>query len=112
MKKYRTIHGSVAENMLQHDYASILHDASTELSESEYQRLVDVANVGYDHAVQKNAYIESLYVTVVEWDTVARRSKLHLHQNSMETVFKTLYNELGEVKQQMKENQKYYDTRS
>lgn len=106
MTTYNVI-GSAAEKALIQDYELILNDASTELSDAEFIHLTDIAHIGYEYAAQKEDYIESLRDTVYEWVTEARREKLHFTQSSTEIDFGNLYNETGEVKNQMKASQSF-----
>lgn len=105
MKKYHIIRGSVAEQMLQHDYASVLSEASAELSESEYKHLADIAGIGFEYAAQKDDYLDALHETVFGWVVEARREQFYLIQDSMEIDLKVLYNAPDEVKRQMDANQ-------
>lgn len=107
MKKYLIIHGSAAD-ALHEDYESILSDAATELSEAEYEHLADIANIGFEYAMQKDEYIEALQDIVFGWLAEARRADIHLIQASTEIDFINWYNEPIEVKKQMKVNQGFH----
>lgn len=107
MSNIFVIKGSTVELSLPQDYESILDEVSAELSEAEYEHLLDIANVGYEHASQKDDYLDSLYDTVNDWAAEARRAKLHLTQGSTEIAFQNWYNDTHEVKNGMESGQSY-----
>lgn len=109
MIKYKVIYSSVVEKSLIQDYESVLNDASVELSEAELKHLTDIAHVGYEHAAQKEGYVEALHYAVSEWIAESRRAELHFVRSSPEIDFDHWYNNTSEVKKQMKTNQ-HFDT--
>lgn len=105
MSKHYMINGSAAELPLPQDYESVLSEVSSELSDTEYEHLLDIADIGYEHASQKDDYIVSLCDTVYEWAAEARRAKLHLTQGSTDFAFDISYNNTDEVRNEMKRDQ-------
>lgn len=105
MNRHYITSGNIVKEMLAQDYTSILDSASDELSDAEYRHLVDIANVGYEHAWQKDDYVDSLRDTVCEWVSETRRAKLHLTQCSTDIDFEIWYNDASEVREKMREHQ-------
>lgn len=105
MAKHYITKTSTARKTLTQDYESMLGDISTELSESECKYLADIAKIGYEHALQKDDYIEAVHDTVCEWVAETRRAKLYLTHDSMGNDFASWYNGTGEVESKMKSHQ-------
>ena len=99
MKQYRIIRGSVAEQLLVHDYEAILDRFSPQLTETEYEHLASFASIGYEHAAQKSDYLLSLQDTVLEWAAETQRAELHFVP--MDIDFLDRYNKSSEVKEHM-----------
>lgn len=99
------IQGSVVERDLEYGYESVLNDAYTNLTETEYKHLMDIAHIGYEYATQKADYVEELNDIVCDWVCEVRRSALHITQNSVKIDMKNVYNEANRRTIQMDEKQ-------
>jgi len=104
---HKVTQGSNVKKVLIQDYEAILNDAPTELSEAEFKHLNDIASIGYEHALQKDEYIEALHDTITEWAAEARRKAFYCTQSSTEIDFLSWYNKTSEVKEPMQANQKF-----
>lgn len=104
MSMLTLVHGSVAEEALVEDYETILNSASTELTETEYRHLTDIANIGYEYARQKEDYVIAMHESISAWLVESRRENLHLLPSSTDIDFESLYNRSIEVKDHMAQN--------
>ena len=107
MNVQRVIWGNTVKQDLEQNYEFILDEAATALSESEFKHFSDVANIGYEYASQKDAYIETIHDTISDWIAEDRRNRFHISQPSTVIDFSFWYNRPEEVKNQMKQTQEF-----